>query len=110
MSLSTKEKVAHLLRRDGFGATQEELSDYKALGYEGAVERLLQYEAIPDDVYQKIGQPGYPPLLPAPQAANYSPNYQIQHARARWIFRMLYTGRPLQEKMALFWHNHFATG
>src|SRR5205085_8194605 len=25
------------------------------------------------------------------------------------VFRMLHTNRPLQEKMTLFWHNHFAT-
>jgi uncharacterized protein (DUF1800 family) len=110
MALSTREKVAHLLRRAGFGATPEELDAYAALGYDGAVERLVHYDALPDDVDGKIGQPGYPPLLAAQQAANYAPNYQIQHARARWLFRMLYTQRPLQEKMTLFWHNHFATG
>src|SRR5262249_23683926 len=27
----------------------------------------------------------------------------------RWLFRMVHSRRPLQEKMALFWHNHFAT-
>ena len=27
-----------------------------------------------------------------------------------WAERMLQTPRPLQEKMALFWHGHFATG
>ena len=26
------------------------------------------------------------------------------------MFRMIHTRRPLQEKMTLFWHNHFATG
>src|SRR4029077_17585152 len=30
--------------------------------------------------------------------------------RQRWLFRMVHTDRPLQEKMTLFWHNHFATG
>src|SRR2546428_13122929 len=30
--------------------------------------------------------------------------------RSRWLFRMLYSARPLEEKMTLFWHNHFATG
>jgi uncharacterized protein (DUF1800 family) len=110
MPLSLREQVAHLLRRAGFGATPAELEAYTALGYDGAVERLVHYDTIPDDVDRKIGQPGYVPLLPAQQAANYYPNYQIQHARARWVFRMLYTARPLQEKMALFWHNHFATG
>ncbi|WP_139490520.1 DUF1800 domain-containing protein [Brevibacillus dissolubilis] len=27
-----------------------------------------------------------------------------------WVHRMVNTKYPLQEKMALFWHNHFATG
>ena len=29
--------------------------------------------------------------------------------RAWWLHRMLYSPHPLQEKMTLFWHNHFAT-
>lgn len=110
MARSLTEKVAHLLRRAGFGATPEELAFYVSLGYDRAVEHLVHYDAIPDDVDRKIGQSGYAPLLPPNQAANYSPNYQLAHARARWLFRMLYTHRPLQEKMTLFWHNHFATG
>jgi uncharacterized protein (DUF1800 family) len=31
-------------------------------------------------------------------------------ARQRWLFRMVHSDRPLQEKMTLFWHNYFATG
>src|SRR5439155_25248436 len=30
-------------------------------------------------------------------------------ARAWWLARMLYSPHPLQEKLTLFWHNHFAT-
>ncbi len=26
-----------------------------------------------------------------------------------WLYRMAHTPRPLEEKMTLFWHNHFAT-
>jgi uncharacterized protein (DUF1800 family) len=110
MARSLQENIAHLLRRAGFGASPEELAAYTALGYAGAVERLVNYEQVPDDVDSHIGKPGYVPLIPDNQAAAYFPNFQIQQARARWLFRMLYTGRPLQEKMALFWHNHFATG
>src|SRR5262249_19652909 len=33
----------------------------------------------------------------------------IGDARQRWMFRFVHSPRPLQEKMALFWHNHFAT-
>jgi uncharacterized protein (DUF1800 family) len=40
----------------------------------------------------------------------FSPQSNIGHARQRWLFRMVHTNRPLQEKMTLFWHNHFATG
>ena len=39
----------------------------------------------------------------------FSPNTNIEDARQRWLFRMVHSQRPLQEKMALFWHNHFAT-
>ena len=37
------------------------------------------------------------------------PDIDIEDARQRWLFRMVHSRRPLQEKMALFWHNHFAT-
>jgi len=57
-----------------------------------------------------IGLPGYALVVAANRAADYRANYLINDARARWLFRMLYTAYPLQEKMALFWHNHFATG
>jgi uncharacterized protein (DUF1800 family) len=40
----------------------------------------------------------------------FAPQSTIADARQRWLFRMLHTDRPLQEKMTLFWHNHFATG
>jgi uncharacterized protein (DUF1800 family) len=39
----------------------------------------------------------------------FTPDIDIDDARQRWMFRMIHTRRPLQEKMALFWHNHFAT-
>src|SRR5581483_1264430 len=40
----------------------------------------------------------------------FSPNTVIDDARQRWLFRMIHSERPLQEKMTLFWHNYFATG
>ena len=39
----------------------------------------------------------------------FAPDIDIEDARQRWLFRMIHSRRPLQEKMALFWHNHFAT-
>ena len=30
-------------------------------------------------------------------------------AQTHWLYRMINTGRPLEEKIALFWHGLFAT-
>jgi len=34
----------------------------------------------------------------------------IEPAQALWVYRMVNTRRPLEEKLALFWHHLFATG
>jgi uncharacterized protein (DUF1800 family) len=98
--------VEHLLRRAGFGASEEEIESYLDLGFAGAVSRLIEYQHVADDVDSLIGQPG---LLAIPVTGQFVPHQNITHARQRWIFRMVHSQRPLQEKMALFWHNHFAT-
>ncbi|MGC8783014.1 MAG: DUF1800 family protein [Armatimonadota bacterium] len=38
-----------------------------------------------------------------------TPQVRPPHAKMWWIARLLTTRRPLQERMVLFWHNHFAT-
>jgi len=38
-----------------------------------------------------------------------SPTNTPESAQEWWLMRMLDTPRPLQERIALFWHNHFAT-
>jgi uncharacterized protein (DUF1800 family) len=68
---------------------------------------LLDYEDQPDDVDAKIGNAAYVSVFS--RAGGFAPNSNIEDARQRWLFRMVHSRRPLQEKMALFWHNHFAT-
>jgi len=99
--------IEHLLRRAGFGARPDELFVYGFLSISHAVELLVDYERIVDDVDGKIGQPGFAGLTFRGQ---FSPSSVIADARQRWLFRMVHTNRPLQEKMTLFWHHHFATG
>jgi uncharacterized protein (DUF1800 family) len=99
-------KIEHLLRRTGCGARQDELEVYRAQSFGGALTRLLEYERIPDNVDTKIGQPGY---VGVTTRGAFSPNGVLTDARQRWLFRLVHTDRPLQEKMTLFWHNHFAT-
>ena len=35
---------------------------------------------------------------------------ELNSAGAYWLYRMVTTDNPLEEKMALFWHSLFATG
>lgn len=101
-----EQQIEHLLRRAGFGGSPEEVDLYAELGLAGATDILLNFEQAPDDVDSKIGQAGY---VGVTTNGEFLPNTSITDARQRWLFRMIHTRRPLQEKMALFWHNHFAT-
>jgi len=107
MAKTADRQVEHLLRRAGFGARPDELSLFREMSISQAVDVLVNYDSLVDDVDALIGKPGY-----AGTTVNgvFSPQSNITHARQRWLFRMVHTNRPLQEKMTLFWHNHFATG
>jgi uncharacterized protein (DUF1800 family) len=100
-------QIEHLLRRAGFGARSDELDFYGQMAITDAVDALVNYESVSDDVDGFIGQPGY---VGTTTRGVFSPQSNITDSRQRWLFRMVHTNRPLQEKMTLFWHNHFATG
>jgi uncharacterized protein (DUF1800 family) len=100
-------QIEHLLRRAGFGARPDELQAYRQMSIAQAVDALVDYESVPDTVDSFIGQSGY---IGTTFTGVFSPQSNIVHARQRWLFRMVHSDRPLQEKMTLFWHNHFATG
>ncbi|MEX2660417.1 MAG: DUF1800 domain-containing protein [Vicinamibacterales bacterium] len=109
MASGREQELDHLFRRAGFGASQQDVAEYARLGFLGfssAAARLLDYARIPDDVDEFIGRPGY---VGVTARGAFVPGTNITDARQRWLFRMVHSRRPLQEKMALFWHNHFAT-
>ena len=100
----TQLHLEHLFRRGGFGASPGELAALGDMSMSQGISYLLNYDDQPDDVDSKIGQPNYVSVIArGPFGTN------IEDARQRWLFRMVHSRRPLQEKMALFWHNHFAT-
>jgi hypothetical protein len=99
-------QIQHLLRRAGFGASPAELPGYEAMGFTAAVNHLVNYENVPDTVDSLIGAAGYAGTT---SRGAFQPNTNLTDARQRWLFRMVHSPRPLQEKMTLFWHNHFAT-
>ena len=107
MARSNDPQIEHLLRRAGFGARPDELETYGSMTVSQAIDTLLNYDQVADDVDGKINQAGYVGIVSRGQ---FAPQSNIVDSRQRWLFRIVHTNRPLQEKMALFWHNHFATG
>jgi uncharacterized protein (DUF1800 family) len=92
--------IAHLLRRAGFGASREELEVYAAKGYAATVEELLHPASAPaseEDVIRRYHVDENSLML-------------LESCQAYWVYRMVNTPRPLEEKLALFWHGVFATG
>jgi uncharacterized protein (DUF1800 family) len=100
-------QVEHLLRRAAFGPNAMDLARFGDVSPSVVYSHLLDYDRIADDVDSKIGQPGY--VGTTSPGRPFSPYTNIEDARQRWLFRMVHSQRPLEEKMALFWHNHFAT-
>ena len=99
-------EIDHLLRRAGFGVSAEDAETFRDMSPSEAVAHLVDYEGRPDDVDERIGRPDH---VQVTTKDLFAPDIDIDDARQRWLFRMIHTRRPLQEKMALFWHNHFAT-
>ena len=100
--------LEHILRRMGFGASPADLAFWAGVPIDTVIDRLLNYESASTDHDAKIGSPEYVGITTS--AGNpFSANTLINDARQRWLFRMIHSQRPLEEKMALFWHNHFAT-
>jgi len=102
-----EQQIEHLLRRAGFGGSPDEIDLFSEVGVRGSIDLLIYFDQFADDVDAKIGQPNY---VGVTTRGTFAPALNITDARQRWLFRMVHTQRPLQEKMALFWHNHFATG
>ncbi|HYZ41588.1 MAG TPA: DUF1800 domain-containing protein [Stellaceae bacterium] len=102
--MATQEDIglmAHLMRRAGFGASRDELEARAWKGYEATVEELLHPELQPAvDPYTLLRY----------QPASLLPGGQPPMGNLNWLYHLVNTKRPLQEKMAVFWHHVFATG
>jgi uncharacterized protein (DUF1800 family) len=104
MASLTYDEAAHLLRRMGFGGPPEEIDRLVAKGREGAVDYLIAYNQIDNQPMEDLLQRGFDfsdPFEPA--------KFNLGDMQRWWFTRMVYTSRAFEEKMTLFWHNHFAT-
>ncbi len=89
--------IQHLLRRAGFGYNQMDLDFFQNLGYGPSVDYLLYPDPHNDnDLNDILSKENF-------DFTN------IENVKRWWLMKMAFTKNPLQEKITLFWHGHFAT-
>ena len=101
--MTDREKITHLLRRFGMGAGTLEMAKYEPLGVQGTLDRLLNFEKV-DEAFP-IGP--WEIAFEKDKTDVYVDPYRFG---AWWSLRMLMSERPLEQKLALFWHNHLVVG
>ena len=94
----TRRNAAHLFRRAAFGAKPAQIDAAALSGMHAAVDALL-HPQNPEVEFADFPDTN---LL-------YDPKTRIGTAQMWWLDRLLRSEHPLVEKMALFWHGHFAT-
>ena len=92
-------EAAHLLARAQFGFTPQELDRATTDGLNATVERLLVTQAESAE-YQQAEDA----LRKMSLATG-----EISDLKVWWLYRMWASANPLTEKLAVLWHNHFAT-
>jgi uncharacterized protein (DUF1800 family) len=91
--------VRRLFWRAGFGATPREARHWARRGKSAAIRWLLHGGVAPAPRIAGPSVDGQP----------LDPVNEYGHDVLWWLDRMVRSPRPLQEKMTLFWHDHFAT-
>jgi uncharacterized protein (DUF1800 family) len=94
----TRDDAAHLLRRAGFGGSAADVEALFVAGQAGAIGRLLNYDAVPDPVWDDVN----PLLLPLPLEDD-------SDAARNLLYKLIVSQRPLQSRLLWFWHGHFTS-
>lgn len=128
------EQARHLLWRAGFGGTPEQINTLASWGPERAVAHIVDFDAV---AYETPESDLFDPDIMRPlspeeqrelrlaranqnedvvarfrvreQQAEREDRRQIRQVQQWWLTRMIESPRPLEEKLTLFWHGHFAT-
>ncbi len=128
-------QARHLLWRAGFGGTAQQIRQLVSWGLEHAVAQLVNVGAdhgspkpgvndfsgdivTPLDTNQRMqlrvarqnqNEESLAQFRARRQKIQRRDRQQIKAMQRWWLTRMIETTRPLEEKMTLFWHGHFAT-
>lgn len=128
------DQARHLLWRAGFGGTPDQIQALAAMGPRAAVDLLVEAERVPAEPVSEDLFDGRIMAEPTPeqvrayrmalarrdedalarlrimrQEQQRDDRRQMQRIRQWWLRRLIESPRPLEEKMTLFWHGHFAT-
>lgn len=125
-------QAAHLLGRAGFGGSRQQIEALLGMGLAGAVDYLVDYETVAPNAFTP---PEYDPDIIRPytdeerkemRAERNDPgarerrqaerNYrqeldgqQMNELEKWWLSTLIASPRPLEEKLTLLWHGHFAS-
>lgn len=91
-------RIGHLLRRIHFAATDDWIETFQAATPAEAVNTALEYDVEDDPLNELIDKLEGFLVFTEPKSV-----------QGWWVYRMLNSTHPAQEKVALFWHNRFAT-
>jgi len=129
------DQARHLLLRAGFGGTPDQIRALADWGVEKSVDYLLDYEEVPDadkplpdsfdrnimrpasreerqkymNAQSRRDEDALAAFRLRRQQAQRNDRRQMRELQKWWLARMISSPRPMQEKMTLFWHGHFAT-
>lgn len=103
------QRAAHLFRRAGFGASPEQIGAAVALGRYGTVDRLLDFPSVSTRPLDELLASFRFDLTTFFGSAFDRSYNQFLDLQRWWYLRLAFSPRPLEEKLTLFWHNHFAT-
>ncbi|MDQ7012696.1 MAG: DUF1800 domain-containing protein [Planctomycetota bacterium] len=128
------DQARHLLLRAGFGGTPAQIQTLVEWGPERAVDYLVDLRNAPKypvdgaafsssimgppteetraryrRARQTNDEEGLARLRLERQRRQAADRTQMREIQQWWLTRLIETPRPLEEKMTLFWHGHFAT-
>ena len=97
--------AAHLARRAGFGEPPERVVELVRAGPDAAVAAFVDFPEADVELDREIDARGG--VLTDVERDD-APGELVVAMRAWWLYRMVRGRYPLQEKLTLCWHDHFA--
>lgn len=113
----TASQARHLLVRTGFAPDQAEVNALTGQSAQQAVVELVRKALAAKPLYPAPAFVAQPPPIPYKFLKSKEEQQAMRRQQLReglelktwWMREMIESPAPLEERMTLFWHNHFAT-